>query len=366
MAEAIQPGAYEAMCGFETLYQAYRKARLGKSHKREVQLFDLDAGVHLFRLHHELAAGTYRMSAYRRFHVYEPKVREIRCLPFRDRIVQRSLCDNVLYPYFKDRLVYDNCACQKGKGTHFGLYRVNGFLRDFYNKHGTDGWILKGDITKYFYSIDCDKLKTMLRPRIWDERLWTLLEHIIDSGGDERGRGVPLGNQTSQWFSLFYLDPLDRLVKERLRIKWYSRYMDDFVLIHPDKAYLRECLRQITELVEELGLTLNPKTQIFPVKNGVDYLGFHLYLTETGKVIRKLRRASKTGMKRRLRFFQKQYAAGNMEWEDITQHLASWRGHAAHGHTYRLQEKICNEAVFVRNTTTSGQNVQKQNEEAIV
>lgn len=212
MAGTIDPGAFEAVCGFEALYQAYRKARLGKRNKREVQLFELDAGVHLFRLHSELMAGTYRLGGYRTFHVYEPKMREIRCLSFRDRIVQRSLCDNALYPYFKDRLIYDNCACQKGKGTHFGLYRVCSFLRDFYNKHGTDGWILKGDVTKYFYSIDCERLKAMLRPRVRDERLWALLTHIIDSGGDEHSRGIPLGNQTSQWFSLLYLDPLDRMV----------------------------------------------------------------------------------------------------------------------------------------------------------
>jgi hypothetical protein len=206
---------------------------------------------------------------------------------------------------------------------------------------------LKGDITKYFYSVDCEKLKGMLLPKVRDERIARLLTHIIDGGG-ERGFGLPLGNQTSQWFALLYLDPVDRLVKERLRVRHYSRYMDDFVLIHTGREYLRQCLDEIRETAGNLGLTLNPKTQIFPVRNGVDYLGFHIYLTETGKVVRKLRKKSKTGMKRALAAYRRKYADGEMEYKDIAQRLNSWLGHAEHGHTWHLRKKIFENAVFTR------------------
>jgi len=335
------------MSSFSALYAAYKKCRLGKRYKYEKMAFEENLSSNIYELHHRLAIGTYRISGYTVFKVYEPKEREIKCLYFKDRVVQRSLCDNAIKPYFQNRLVYDNCACQKGKGTHFGLYRVCDFLRSHYNKYGANGWILKGDINKYFYSIDCEKLKAMLFPKIHDDRLKVLLEHIIDSGS-ENSVGIPLGNQTSQWFALLYLDPLDRLVKEKLRIKYYSRYMDDFVLIHESKEYLKACLAEIKELVESLGLTLNPKTQIFPVRNGVDYLGFHIYLTETGKIVRKLRQNSKKAMKRRLAAMKIQYTKGEIEYAEVKRRLNSWIGHAKHGHTYHLRTHILKDAVFHR------------------
>lgn len=335
------------MSRFEALHAAHIQARRCKRYKPDVMAFEYDLNANLFSLSRELETGAYRLPPYQCFTVHEPKTREIRCLPYRDRVVQRSLCDNVLIPYFAPRLVYDNCACQQGKGTHFGLYRVSGFLREHYHRHGTEGWILKGDITRYFYSIDCEKLKAMVLPRVADSRMRALLAGTIDSGA-QVGQGIPLGNQTSQWFALWYLNGLDRLVTETLRVRHYSRYMDDFVLIHHNKAYLKECLGKITELVEGLGLALNPKTQLFPVKNGVDYLGFHQYLTDTGQVVRKLRQNSKKSMKRRLEVYKQQYADGRLDVEDINQRLASWMGHAQHGHTWHLRKEIYGQAIFQR------------------
>jgi DNA-binding transcriptional MerR regulator len=145
-------------------------------------------------------------------------------------------------------------------------------------------------------------------------------------------------------------------VKEKQRIKYYSRYMDDFVLIHESKEYLKMCLAEIKELVESLGLELNPKTQIFPIKNGVDYLGFHIYLTETGKVVRKLRRTSKKAMMRRLAAMQEQYAKGEVDYKKVKQRINSWIGHAKHGHTYHLRKHILKDAVFQRQTVKEEDN----------
>ncbi|MDL2220828.1 RNA-directed DNA polymerase [Eubacteriales bacterium OttesenSCG-928-N14] len=347
IAKRIADGAYEAMSSFEALQAAHKKARCCKRYKPEVMAFEQDLNTNLITLCRELADGSYRLPPYQTFMVHEPKRREICCLPYRDRVVQRSLCDNVLIPYFAPRLVYDNCACQKGKGTHFGLYRVSGFLREHYHRHGTQGWILKGDITRYFYSIDAQRLKDMVLPRVADGQVNALLEEIINSGAQD-GKGIPLGNQTSQWFALWYLDGLDRLVTEKLRVRHYSRYMDDFVLIHPDRDYLKQCLAEIRTHVEGLGLELNPKTQILPVKNGVDYLGFHLYLTDTGQVVRKLRQNSKKNMKRRLEVYKRQYAEGVLDVADVNQRLACWVGHAKHGHTWHLRKEIYRRAVFQR------------------
>ena len=143
---------------------------------------------------------------------------------------------------------------------------------------------------------------------------------------------------------------MDRLIKERLRIKYYTRYMDDMVLLHSDKDYLREALRQIRSLCKnDLNLELNEKTQIFPMRHGVDYLGWHFYLSETGKVIKMLRPQNKKRLKRRVKGLQKGYAERRLSFDDIKKSIVSTNGHLIHGHTYRLRTKIFNNTVFIRN-----------------
>lgn len=163
--------------------------------------------------------------------------------------------------------------------------------------------------------------------------MW-LIDLIIDS--TEGNVGIPIGNQTSQLFTLLYLDGLDHFVKEKLGIKYYGRYMDDFFLIHHDKAYLQECRKQIEAFVQARGLSLNAKTNIFPLKHGVDFLGFHTYLTESGAVIRKVRRRSKNNMKRKLKKLAALHAAGRIDGKTVEQSYQSWRGHAEKGNSYHL------------------------------
>jgi RNA-directed DNA polymerase len=324
-------------------------ARRGKRYKSDVITFEIDLANNLWEIKRRLDDGSYAVSGYKRFMIHDPKTREIQALCYADRIVQHSLCDNVLTPFFERRLIYDNCACREGKGTHFGMNRLAEFMREHYRQHGAQGWILKADVRKFFQSIDHGVLKSMLARTIPDPAVQRLLESIIDSFEATTGKGLPMGNQTSQLFALYYLDPLDRLIKERLHIKHYTRYMDDMVLLHPDKSYLQECLRQMRELCyNDLKLELNEKTQIFPIRHGVDYIGWHFYLTDTGKVIKRLRTQNKKRLKRRMKGLQKGYAEGRLELEDIKRSMASTNGHLAHGHTYRLKSKLYNETVFIR------------------
>ena len=153
-------------------------------------------------------------------------------------------------------------------------------------------------------------------------------------------KGLPMGNQTSRWFALYYLDPLDRLIKEKLRIKHYVRYMDDGILVHPDKEYLNHALALVKEKLSELKLEFNEKTQISPISEGVDFLGFRFYLTDTGKVIRRLRTVNKRKWKRRLKKFKEEYRTGDKSLEEISRSIASYRGHLSHGHTYKLRKKV--------------------------
>ena len=346
--------AYETLCSFENLYRAYRLAARGKRCKGEVIAFELNLSNNLWSLVKELEEGTYRLSGYYRFKVYDPKTREIKALFFRDRVVQHCLCDNILRPYFEKRLIYDCAACRQGKGTKFAQDRLTGFLRKFYQDHGTNGYILKCDVRKFFDNIDHAVLKEQLEC-FPDKRVRALLYHIIDSHESQPGKGLPLGNQSSQWFALYYLDRIDRIIKEEFRIRYYTRYMDDLVLVHENREHLVRCLAAITDYAEQnLHLTFNEKTQIFPVSEGVDYVGWHFYLTDTGKVIRRLRTSNKRRFKRRLKAFQKKYARGEKTYEEIRRSLASYGGHLRQGHTWRLRKHVFGKLVLTRGSDTRG------------
>ena len=325
---------YEKIYNFENLYRAYRKARQGKRWKGAAAKFEVNLLEALNLLSAQIRTKRYTMSPYNTFEVYEPKRRVVMSNSYKDKVVQHSLCDNVLEPILTRSFIRDNYASQVGKGTHYGLDRLQEFMRRFYRKNGIDGWILKGDISKYFYSIRHDVLKTLIREKITDPDVLWLIDLIIDS--TEGNVGIPIGDQTSQLFALLYLDGLDHFVKEKLGIKYYGRYMDDFFLIHHDKAYLQECRKQIEAFVQARGLSLNAKTNIFPLKHGVDFLGFHTYLTESGAVIRKVRRRSKNNMKRKLKKLAALHAAGRIDAKTVEQSYQSWRGHAEKGNSYHL------------------------------
>ena len=340
---------YDQLCDFQNLYSAHKAARRGKRGKLEVIDFEMNLAANLCKLQTALTNKTYTPKGYNHFKIYEPKEREIFAPSYADRVVQHCLCDNILMPALETRLIFDNAACRKNKGTHFAMNRLVGFMRDVYRVYGTQAYFLKCDIRKYFENIDHVVLKKKLY-KIWGNTdVWTLLIKIIDSYENTLDVGLPLGNQTSQWFALYYLDGVDRLIKEKLQIKYYSRYMDDSVLIHHSKEYLMQCLSQIQDVCEnDLHIQLNDKTQIFPIKNGVDYLGWHFYLTDTGKIIRKLRTSNKTALKRRIKKSAKDYHDYSTEMDSISRSAVSTYGHLKHGHTYRLRNKLSWETVYSR------------------
>lgn len=339
---------FEKVYEFSNLYGAYRLAARGKRHKKDVITFELNLAENLWHLHDELESGIYRPSPYYHFTIYDPKTREIQALRFKDRVVQRSLCDNVLKPWFEKHLIYDCAACRERKGTHFAMRRLSGFMSEFYRCHGTDGYILKCDVRKYFDSIDHGVLKWRLK-RLKDNDVRDFLYMIIDSYNPDSGKGLPMGNQTSQWFALYYLDGIDRIIKEKYRIKWYTRYMDDLVLMHTDKEVLKQCLAELRKYAKDiLKLEFNQKTQIMPISQGVDYLGWHFYLTDTGKVIKRLRTSGKRRFKRRLKSLRKKYAAWEIGLDDIKRSLASYQGHLKHGHTWKLRKNTYSRFVLSR------------------
>ena len=327
---------FDKIFDFNNLYRAYLVSRKSKRTTREVIEFEMNAGANLCRMQEELKSGQYHISGYYHFTIHDPKVREIYALHYRDRIVQHSLCDNILAPYFENHLIYDNAACRKNKGTLFAMNRLNSFLHDHYRKYGTEGYFLKCDVRKFFDSIDHDLLKRKLETVVDDPRTKQMLFDIIDSYEVTAGRGIPMGNQTSQWFALYFLDPLDRLVKERLCIKHYTRYMDDCVLISHSKDILNNALAEMRQLMAELHLEFNAKTQIFPIRHGVEYLGWRFYLTESGAVVRKLKKHSKIRWQHRLRKLKKELDKGRIDKQKVGESIVSYKNHMSYGNTYRL------------------------------
>ena len=328
---------FEEICTFEVLYRAYLAARKGKRKKASAAQYEANALILTERLAYILNTNTYIPSKFEVFHVYEPKKRLVQAPAFVDKVVQHAIVDNTLYEAITRSFIPANCASQIDKGMHYGLDLLKGFMTDYWRKnHTTDGWVLKCDVRHFFASIDHDILKAKLRKKVVDDRIFRLMCIYIDASAD----GLPLGYQTSQLLALLFLDEFDHFVKERLRIKYYVRYMDDFLLIHPDKEYLRYCQKQIETFLAGLRLELNEKTNIFPLRHGVDFLGFHTYITESGQIIRRLRHSSVKRMKGKIRWWKKEYPAGKVTKKEILDSWTAWDAHAAHGNTYTLRQEI--------------------------
>ena len=329
---------FEKVTDFRNMYRAFRKAKCGKGYRKSSARFDLAALDGVNALIQQLEGKTYKISEYTEFKVYEPKERVIQTTSFKDKVIQHCLCDNVLIPRLQQIFIYDNCAGQKGKGTLFGLNRLSEQMQQFYERYGMDGYILKCDVRKFFYSISHPQLKDMVHYHFADDPdICWLCDLFIDS---TEGKGIPLGHQINQGFALLYLDGLDKLIKGELGIEYYGRYMDDFYLVHPSKDYLKWCLETISVYLDTLDLALNGKTQIFPFKNGVNYLGFHTYITAAGVPIRRLKNQNKRNAQKKFVRMAKRVAAGKLSEERFRNSYNAWKNHISHGNCYNLGKSM--------------------------
>ena len=329
---------FEKVMDFQNMYRAFRKARCGKGYKNSSVKFNATALDGVNALISQLRNKTYRVSDYTEFKVYEPKERIIQTTSFKDKVVQHSLCDNVILPRLQRIFIMDNCAGQKGKGTLFGLDRLSRQMELFYERYGYMGYILKCDITKFFYNISHSQLKDIVHYHFgYDRDICWLCDLFIDSTD---GKGIPLGNQINQGFALLYLDAMDKLITCELGIEYYGRYMDDFYLIHPSREYLKYCLEVITAYLETLALELNGKTQIFPFKNGVSYLGFHTYIAKDGAAVRRLKNQNKRNARKKFLRMAKLAAEGKLPRERFQTSYGAWKNHISHGNCYRLGKSM--------------------------
>ncbi len=312
----------EKIAAFENIYDGYLKARKGKRYRDEVMRFTFNLDAELLELKEQILSGRYKTGEYFHFEIYEPKKRRISALPFRDRVVQHAIC-SIIEPLFDKKFISDSYGCRRGKGTHAGSDRLVKFLRRAQRTWNTV-YCLKADIEKYFPSIDHCVLKALLRKTIRCKKTLMILDEIIDSTGTDKG--LPIGNLTSQLFANVYLSELDHFVKRTLKVPFYLRYLDDFVLLHADKAQLKTWQDQIEQLLtEKLALSFNRKTTIFPVTQGVDFLGYRTWTTH-----KLLRKRSIVAMRRKMKHFAKLYASNRITLAKVHMVIASWLGHARH------------------------------------
>ena len=323
---------FEKVTDFNNLYKAYKKAKAGKGYRKSSAKFEIQALSCVHMLKKLIETRKYNVKAYNQFYVYEPKKRLIEAAAFRDKVVQHSLCDNVLLPTLKNVFIRNNFAGQIGKGTLFGLNTLKDDMLNFYNQYGMNGYILKADVTKFFYTIDHDILKNILRKYFYDEGVLWLCDLIIDSTPNP---GLPLGNQTSQVFALLYLNGLDHHIIEDLHIQFYGRYMDDFYLIHPNKEHLKECLDKIENVVSNLKLSLNGKTQIMPFKQGIKFIGFHTYVQD-GEIVCKIRNEKKRNAYRKYKKMARLVVDGKLDLKKFDECYCAAKAHMTFGDCDRI------------------------------
>jgi len=329
--------SYAQVISFDSLYKGLKKSCKGIRWKDSTVGYEGNALKNTYKLRQSLLNNKYKIDKYQHFIINEPKRREIVATRIKDRQFQRSLCDNGFYEQITKSFISDNCACLVGRGVDYTLNRMTAHLRRYYSKYGSEGWVLKCDIRHYFQSIDHNVAKAAIYKRVTDKEIAKRAYEIVDSFGDV---GLGLGSQVSQLIALAVLDDLDHYIKERLHIKYYVRYMDDFVLIHPDKEYLKKCREDIRNKLQAIGLQLNNKTALYPLRQGVKILQWRFIISDSGRIIRKMNKKKQSKERRKLKKLYAKEQSGEYAAGTARNSLNSWLVNADRGDTYYIQQKM--------------------------
>ncbi len=268
--------SYNSIISIENLLDAWKSFQRGKKKKKDVQMFEYHLIDNLINLHTDLKNKTYAHGGYKAFKVNDPKPRDIHKATVRDRVIHHVLYQ-ALTPFYFPLFISDSYSCQDEKGTHKALKRFQKFGDKVSKNHTKQCYVLKCDIKKFFASIDQNILRQILEKRIGNPDILWLLTRVIESfSSTQVGKGLPLGNLTSQLLVNIYMHEFDQYTKQTLKAKHYIRYADDFVIFGENEEYLVNILRSIkTFLREKLQLELHPyKVSIETLGSGVDFLGW--------------------------------------------------------------------------------------------
>jgi len=316
---------FEDIVSVENLLEAWREFLKGKRNKKDVQYFSLRLMDNILKLYSDLLNHTYKHGEYQAFHIFDPKPRHIHKALVRDRLIHHAIY-RILYPFFDRIFISDSFSCRKHKGTHKALNQFRDFSCKVSKNDTQTCWILKCDIRKFFDTINHETLMQIIEKYIPDESIIWLLRNVVESfSKNNKGVGLPLGNLTSQLFVNVYMNEFDQFLKHKLKVRYYIRYADDFVILSDNKICLESSVEPIQKfLKEKLKLQLHPdKIYIKTLASGIDFLGWVNFLDH-----RVLRTATKKRMIK------------NIKKNSIPEVLNSYLGLLKHGNAYNLQLEI--------------------------
>ena len=259
---------YNNLLKMKNIEQAYNEVCSHTRNKRKVRNYREYRCIYISRIYKILLERKYEVGSYNVFTIYEPKERTIVSQNLQDKVINHLISRQILYPSLIPCLIDENVASLENKGTRYGIKLVNKFHNKCTIKYG-EYYVLKCDISKFFASIDKNILKEKLLRKIKDKEALDIVFKVIDS----QPEGLGIGNMTSQVLAIFYLNDMDHFIKENLKIKYYVRYQDDFLLFHESKEYLKYCLEEIKKLLQKENLTLNKKSRIYKNTNNFFFLG---------------------------------------------------------------------------------------------
>ncbi|MCM1170248.1 MAG: RNA-directed DNA polymerase [Bacteroides sp.] len=318
----------ERICAADNLLSAYHEAGKGKRQRDYVVAYSRNLFDNIARLQKALLSGGLKVGRYHYFYIHDPKLRKICAADFEERIVHHAII-NICHPYFEKNLIADTYASRIGKGVYAALEKARSAMRKY-------GYVAKLDVRKYFDSISHEVLKEKLRRMFKDARLLALFDRIVDSYSSGTGRGVPIGNLTSQYFANYYLSFLDHHVMEVMRAPAYIRYMDDMLVFGQTRKEVKAYVREIDRYArDELKLVL--KEPVFTkVEAGVSFLGYAVY---PHKIL--LNRRSKVRFRNKMRKYMRMYETGEWSDEAYLNHVTPLLAFTRKAYTKGLRGRLC-------------------------
>lgn len=332
---------FEESMEFGALYESMWKCkRDGKIKKASVARFVAHGIEETLKLEEEIKSGKYLPRKPHTFMLTYPKARPCSSTHIRDRIVQRSLNDNVIYPEVTRHFIWDNFACQKGKGTSKAMDRIDQFLHRYYINNGTnEGWVFQYDVQGYYPSMRHDIARGCFdryldRETVDHAEKWLQRQYPYEIGYEP-------GSQMVQILGISFLNGYDHYTKEVLRAKEYLRYMDDGFVISNDKEFLKQCWKEMEIELNKVAMHYHPdKTRIFRLTDGIKMLGFTFHLTKTGKVIRIINPKNVKHERKKLFRMMQLVRAGQITMEKFDECYSSWKAHAEKGNSYKLLKRM--------------------------
>jgi len=266
---------FDKIISLENLFLAWVEFKKGKENKPDVQKFALNLEDNIFDLHQQLKSNTYYHSNYKSFYISDPKLRHIHKAEVVDRVLHHAIV-KIIEPIFEKSFIFDSYSNRKNKGTHRAIKRFKNFAWKLSQNNTKNVWVLKCDIKKFFENVNHNILISLIERKISDSQVIKLISKIVYSFKNKNQKGIPLGNLTSQLFSNIYLSELDQFIKRKLKIKYYIRYTDDFVILSRNNKNFCALISKISEFLEiKLDLQIHPqKVMIKKWRQGIDFLGY--------------------------------------------------------------------------------------------